>query len=167
MKNTIQIVTCWGTIDKDYWSGKWIYDFHIWKPCIWNILTDLWILNNQYQIVELMREDSLDMKDTHRQILFEHIQRSDSEKIIITHGTDTIIDSWKYLWITWNKIIVLTWASRPYSMKKTDAKENILFAWNSLENILKPWVYIAMNSDLLEINNVQKCDDGIFRKVNY
>ena len=80
-----------------------------------------------------------------------------------THGTDSMIKSWKCLSLIQNKIIFLAGSSRPYSMKITDAVENIAFAWEELQKETRNRVYIAMNKNVFRIGNVQKCDDGNFR----
>ena len=69
MNKKTRILTCWGTIDKDYWEGKWVYDFHIGPPCVGKILSEQGIPDYRYIIQEVMREDSLDMKSIHRRRL--------------------------------------------------------------------------------------------------
>ena len=79
-----------------------------------------------------MRKDSLDMELLDREKIYRAVFSSQVEKILITHGTDTMIQTAQELQYITDKLIVIAGASRPYSMKVTDAAENIGFAWTEL-----------------------------------
>ena len=165
MKEKILVLTCWGTIDKDYWSWKGVYDFHIWAPCVWSILDDLKIPKPLYECEELMRKDSLDMELLDREKIYRAVFSSQVEKILITHGTDTMIQTAQELQYITDKLIVIAGASRPYSMKVTDAAENIGFAWTELMTSTKKWVYIAMNQKFIPAHLAEKQDNGDFINI--
>ena len=83
------------------------------------------------------------------------------DKILITHGTDTMIDTAKILSEILNKVIVLTGASQPYKFRDSDAEFNIGVAIGAL-NVLEKGVYIAMNGRVYEWDKCQKLDNGRF-----
>jgi len=97
--------------------------------------------------------------------------RRDAKKFVITHGTDTMIKTGKVIqsMITnQHKTAVLVWSSRPYSMKITDANENIKYALESVQMLFKQrffWAFICMNWETFRAWKVEKWDDGIFRKI--
>lgn len=163
----ITFLTCGGTIDKDYATSKWSYDFEIREPKIRDILDKL-RLNIPIDVVSVLAKDSLDMDDADRQKILEVAKNTQSKHIIITHGTDTMIDTAKVLQQIEDKIIVLVGSSLPYIFRNSDAEFNIGFAvWsvNTLSDIWKNWVYICMNGELFDIHNVEKTQEWVFRRV--
>ena len=62
----LTIITTWGTIDKDYWVWKWIYDVEPGNPVVWEIL-DKNKANCDYELIEILRKDSLDITDKDRE----------------------------------------------------------------------------------------------------
>lgn len=164
----ITFITCWWTIDKDYETSKWSYHFIIWKPKIQDILDKL-RLNMQIDIIPVLAKDSLDMNDEDRKIVLNAVKNSPSENIIITHGTDTMIDTAKVLQEVKDKVIILVGSSLPYIFRNSDADFNIGFAvWsvNTLADLWKTGVYITMNGELFESTKVEKGEDGVFRRVD-
>ena len=165
--NKITFLTCWWTIDKDYWAWRWIYDVDIWTPSI-NKIIEKFDINSNFEIIELLRKDSLDMTDLDRESVREKLEKLDNDKIIITHWTDTMIETWKVIQDIQNKVIVLVGAARPWAMNNSDAELNIWYAlWilDVLSNENKNWVYLAMNWEYFDLNNVEKWDDWVFRKI--
>ncbi len=163
----VTFLTCWWTIDKDYWVWKWIYDVEPWNPIVGNIL-DKNLANWKYEIIEVLRKDSLDMNDEDRKKVKEEILEISNDKVIITHWTDTMIETWKVLENIKNKVVILVWAARPYSMKDSDAEFNIWYTLGVLDILSKNeqyWVYITMNWEVFDIDNVEKWDDWVFRKI--
>lgn len=163
----ITFITCWWTIDKDYSILNNAYDFIIWKPRIKNILENirLWI---DIEIIELMKKDSLDMNENDRNKVLETVNNVDTENIIITHGTDTMIQTANKLENIKNKRIIFVGSSKPQIFKDTDADFNIWFCFWSIEILEKNnifWTYITMNWKLFDINNVIKDEDGIFKTI--
>ena len=164
----ITFITCGGTIDKDYATSKWSYDFMIGEPKVQDILDKL-RLNMQIDIVSILAKDSLDMNDEDRKIVLNAVKNSPSENIIITHGTDTMIDTAKVLQSIPFKRIILVGSSLPYIFRNSDADFNIWFAVgsvNTLSDIWKTWVYISMNGMLFDSTKVEKGEDGVFRRVD-
>lgn len=113
--------------------------------------------------------DSRDMTDEHRQQLAESIEASPESGIIITHGTDTMPETARFLERNPNlvgKTIVLTGAMIPYSMgESSDALFNLGCAI-AFAQTLRPGVYIAMNGQAFDANNVRKdVEAGVFRTL--
>lgn len=161
-------LTCWGTIDKDYGVWKGIYDVEPWSPIAWKVL-DKNLVNWDYEVVEVLRKDSLDMNDEDRNKVKQELSKINNDKIIITHWTDTMIQTWKALWNIEDKVIILVGAARPYSMKNSDAEFNLWYALWVLDILSKNkqyWVYITMNWEVFDVNNVKKWEDWVFRKIN-
>ncbi|MDD5362078.1 MAG: asparaginase domain-containing protein [Ignavibacteria bacterium] len=152
-----------GTIDKEYPKNIKGYAFEIGEPAVKRILEKINPVF-EYEIVTLFRKDSQEITDDDRQKIFELCSNSAHDKIIITHGTDTIIETAKYLSQAVNKTIVLTGAFKPERFKDSDAEFNIGTAIGAIQ-FLKNGVYIAMNGEVLPHDNViRNIEDGRFLK---
>ena len=77
------------------------------------------------------------------------------DKIIITHGTDTMVETAKYLEDIKNKTIVLTGSMQPARFRKTDAIFNSGFAYAAVLS-LENGIYIAMSGRIFQSDNVRK-----------
>lgn len=81
-----------GTIDKDYPRTQKGYAFEIYEPAVVRILEKL-NPTFEYQIISAFRKDSQEIIESDRQLLLEICQNSQENQIIITHGTDTMIET--------------------------------------------------------------------------
>ena len=159
----IEIITTGGTIDKVYFDKK--SDYQVGDPFIGDLLTKMNV-NIDYKISPLMRVDSLDMDDGDREKILNHIVKSNYDKILITHGTDTNVDTAIYLNQLNNKTVVLTGSLKPALFIDNDAIFYIGCAFTSVQNLSKG-VYIIMNGQVFEPNNCRKnIDKNIFEKIN-
>ncbi len=148
----LKIFTTGGTIDKIYFDAKSKYE--VGDPNIARVLSGL-TLNFEYSISPLLKKDSLDLTDSDRQLIFDNVYRAVEGRIIITHGTDTMVETAKFLNRIKNKTIVLTGALEPALFKTSDAMFNIGCAVAAVQ-ILKPGVYIAMSGQIFNYDNVIK-----------
>lgn len=148
----IKIFTVGGTIDKIYFDAKSSYE--VGPPNIAEILSGL-SLNTEFEVVSLMQKDSLDMTDEDRALVLKHVSSASEERIIITHGTDTMVTTAKLLSRVRGKTIVLTGALSPALFKNSDAMFNIGAAFTAVQ-ILKYGVYIAMNGQIFDFDKVKK-----------
>lgn len=148
----IQIFTVGGTIDKVYYDAN--SEFEVGHSLMPELLSESNI-HEGYRLRELMRKDSLEIDDSDRQAILQAVEACDCERIVITHGTDTMADTASILSSLKDKIIVLTGAMQPARMRRTDAIFNIGFAWASVQ-LLPPGVYIAMNGEVFEAGAVRK-----------
>lgn len=148
----IRVITVGGTIDKIYFDAKSTYE--VGPPNIAEILDGLH-LNPEFAVTSLMQKDSLDMTDADRALVLTQVLAAKEERIIITHGTDTMVDTAKTLSQVAGKTIVLTGALSPALFKNSDAMFNIGCAVTAVQ-ILKFGVYIAMNGQIFEYDKVRK-----------
>jgi len=104
----------------------------------------------------LMLKDSLEMNDADREQIKQACVASVIKKIIITHGTDTMVDTAKYLaGIEGDKTIVLVGAMIPYTIKQSDALFNLGCAVTAVQ-LLPAGIYITMNGKVFDWDNVSK-----------
>ena len=104
----------------------------------------------------LLFKDSLDMDDNDRKLILKSCVECEEERILITHGTDTMCETAKLLGLNLrNKVVVLFGSMVPYTVNNSDAFFNLGCALGSL-NLLDPGVYVAMNGRTLPWNDVVK-----------
>ena len=148
----IDIFTTGGTIDKVYFDA--LSEYQIGPTA----LTDMLRENNVYaphRVTQLMRKDSLDMTDADRNTIHDAVAASDATQILVTHGTDTMVQTGQVLADIENKTIVLTGAMQPASLRASDAYFNVGFALAAVQT-LPPGVYIAMNGQIFDPRNTAK-----------
>lgn len=148
----IRVITVGGTIDKIYFDAKSTYE--VGPPNIAEILDGLH-LNPEFAVTSLMQKDSLDMTAEDRALVLKQVLATKEERIIITHGTDTMVETAKTLSQVRAKTIVLTGALSPALFKNSDAMFNIGCAVTAVQ-IMKFGVYIAMNGQIFEYDKVRK-----------
>ena len=120
----------------------------------------------EVSIRTLMMIDSLDMKDADRDLIVRSCIACDQPRIVITHGTDTMVETAAALarGVT-GKTIVLTGAMIPYAFGSSDGLFNLGSAL-SFAQVLPPGVYIAMNGQHFAWDRVRKNrDTGVFEEV--
>jgi L-asparaginase len=152
----ITFVQTGGTIDKDYPKTLKGYNFEISEPAVSRILERI-NPNFEFEIISILKKDSLDITDEDRSIILEAIKNIDNDKIIITHGTDTMINTAEVLNSISDKTIVLTGAMRPEKFSDSDAMFNVGVAVGAL-SILSSRVYIAMNGRIYDWDKCQKVE---------
>jgi len=153
---SIEIITTGGTIDKVYFDAK--SSFEIGDPQIGDVLQDA-NLTIDYRITPLLRKDSLDLTTEDRELIKKTIIQSAADKIVITHGTDTMVETAKFLRGIGGKTIVLTGAMQPARFRFTDAIYNIASAITAVQ-LLPEGAWIAMNGQCFDpettVKNVEK-----------
>ena len=110
----IQIFTTGGTIDKVYFDAN--SEFEVGHSLLPEVLSESNI-HGGYRLRELMRKDSLEMNDEDRRQVLAAVSECDCDRIIITHGTDTMADTAAVLSSLKDKTIVLTGAMQPARMR--------------------------------------------------
>jgi len=148
----IRIFTVGGTIDKIYFDAKSSYE--VGPPNITEVLSGL-NLNLDYEVVSLMQKDSLEMTDAERETVRQAVTAAPENEIVITHGTDTMVDTARVLDTIPNKTIVLTGALSPALFKNSDAMFNIGAALTAAQT-KDAGVYIAMNGVIFDYDKVRK-----------
>ncbi len=161
----IQVFITGGTFDKeyDYISGKLFFkDTH---------LHEMFERGRCYvdiDIKTLMMVDSLEMTEADREIIVHNCKRSASNKILITHGTDKMVETASFLSQSGveGKTIVLTGAMIPYAFgTSSDGFFNLGSALAFVQT-LAPGIYVAMNGRYFDWHNVKKnTKTGIFEEL--
>ncbi|HLO80881.1 MAG TPA: asparaginase domain-containing protein [Chitinophagaceae bacterium] len=149
----IRILITGGTFDKEYneLTGELFFkDTHLPE------MLKLGRCRVEVDIRTLMMIDSLDMTEQDRILIADHCLKTTATKIIITHGTDTMADTARFLAgrIT-DKTIVITGAMIPYKFGSSDGLFNLGSAMAFVQS-LAPGIYVAMNGRVFPWNNVRK-----------
>lgn len=152
----IKILTVGGTIDKVYFDQ--LSDYQVGVPGVREILEDLPI-GFDYEIESLMRKDSLDMTAEDRKLVRDKVDSTDATKILITHGTDTMIETARSLKLDAGKCVVLTGALAPAGFKTSDAEFNVGMAIGVLA-ARDSGVHIVMNGCLFDPATCRKNRDA-------
>ncbi|MBN1638353.1 MAG: asparaginase [Ignavibacteriales bacterium] len=159
----IQLFITGGTFDKEYdeLTGKLFFkDSHLKEM--------LQIARNKVEldIKTLMMMDSLDMTDDDRKIIALNCKKSEHTKILITHGTDTMVDTAKVIAkLVKDKTIVITGAMIPYTFGSSDGLFNLGASIVAVQT-LPIGVYICMNGRIFNYNKVRKNKKiGIFEEI--
>jgi L-asparaginase len=114
----------------------------------------------------LMMIDSLEMTDADRELIVRHCAQSDESRIVITHGTDTMVETAAAIARgVSGKTVVLTGAMIPYAFGSSDGLFNLGSALSFVQ-VLPPGVYIAMNGRHFEWDKVRKNrQTGVFEGI--
>lgn len=160
----IKLLSTGGTIAKMYdeLSGELsFYEKHIEEMLVQGRCNPI------VEITPLMLKDSLELKSDDRKKIKTACENAPQSKIIITHGTDTMVESAKVLSTITDKTIVLTGAMVPYAFKLSDAIFNLASSISAVQT-LPCGVYICMNGEVFLWDNVRKNrQKGIFEKLTY
>ncbi len=143
-----------GTIDKEYPRSTKGYAFEIGEPAVKRILEKV-NPTFEYEIINLLKKDSLDLLEDDRKKILETCKRISCDKIIITHGTDTMIETARELGDIKNKTVVITGSMRPEKFSDSDAMFNVGAAIIAVQT-LSPGVYITMNGQVYSWDKVQR-----------
>jgi L-asparaginase len=136
-----------GTIDKDYPKTTHGYAFEISEPAVKRILEKL-NPSFEYEIRSVLKKDSLDLTEIDREKILKSCQRTDAKKIIITHGTDTMLETAKKLSAIKGKTIIITGSMKPERFSNSDAPINVGMAIGAI-NILDNGIYLAMHGKII------------------
>jgi len=148
----LHIITTGGTIDKIYFDAK--SDYEVGDPVIGELLQRMQV-GFKYTVESAMRKDSLDMTDEDRGLIRAAVENCPEECVLITHGTDGMVTTGASLKGITDKRIVLTGALQPAAFYQSDAIFNVGCAIGAVQS-KSPGVYIAMNGQVFEIDNVRK-----------
>ena len=148
----LTVVTTGGTIDKVYFDAK--SDYQIGAPQIGEILTQLGVAF-EFDVVPVLRKDSLEMTDADRAAIRDRVQKQPHRHVLITHGTDTMVETARALAGIAGKTIVLTGALNPARFQGSDAVFNIGCAVGAVQT-LGGGVWIAMNGRIWDPVHVRK-----------
>ena len=151
----IRFITTGGTIDKIYFDA--LSQFEVGESPISNILSD-GLVSFDYDVHPLFRKDSLELTDDDRCVIRDFIANDDADRYVISHGTDTMVETARVLAAVPDKRMVLTGALSPARFKTTDAVFNVGMAVAAVQ-LVQPGVYIAMNGQVFPAGAVRKNRD--------
>jgi L-asparaginase len=161
----ILILATGGTFDKVYdeLTGHLVFaDTHLPK------MLDLGRCRLEVAIGTAMMVDSLEMTGEDRELLLAHIRREDERQVVVTHGTDTLVETAAVLargLAGSGKTVVLTGAMVPFAFGSSDGLFNLGSALSFVQT-LPPGVYVAMNGRYFAWDNVRKNRElGIFEEI--
>jgi len=151
----ITFIQTGGTIDKDYphTSKGWAFEFG--EPATFRILEKL-DPSFDYEIRTAFQKDSLEITDDDRQKLAEMIKLTENDRFIVTHGTDSIVETADYLNTRLSEeLVILTGAMRPERFSNSDAGINLGSAIGAA-NILDRGIFIAMHGIVKHVSEVKR-----------
>ncbi len=161
----VQVFVTGGTFDKNYnyLTGELFFkDTHLKE------MFDRGRCEVDIDIKTLMMVDSLQMGEEHRAIILFNCQKAPTNRILITHGTDTMVETAKMLAEAQveGKTIVLTGAMIPYAFGTSSDGFFNLGSALAFVQILPPGVYVVMNGRYFHWNRVKKNrQTGTFEEI--
>ena len=163
MNSRIKIFITGGTFDKEYneITGELFFkNTHMYE------LLELGRCKIDIDIETLMMVDSLKMTDDEREYIINKCKSENNNKIVITHGTDTMVETALQLGnVINNKTIVITGAMIPFKFGSSDGLFNMGSALSYVQS-LSDGVYLAMNGQIFNPKNVKKNKRlGIFEEI--
>jgi len=158
----IRILITGGTFDKEYdeLAGSLFFkDTHIHE------MLRLGRCRLEVAVRTVMMVDSLEMTEADRATILANCRQAPEDRIVITHGTDTMADTARALVAAAiGKTIVLTGAMIPYAFGSSDGLFNLGSAL-SFAQVLPAGVYVAMNGRCFAGDRVRKNrDSGVFEE---
>ncbi len=159
----IRILITGGTIDKEYDSLTGELTFS--RSHLLNMLHQV-RCKVTFILEEVMLKDSLQMMSEDRQEILKKCVNCPENKIIVTHGTDTMVETARVLGSNVKgKTVVLVGAMIPYAFGASDALFNLGCAFSAVQ-ALEPGVYITMNGEIFDWDNVRKNrESGEFEEI--
>lgn len=186
MAKDLLILTTGGTFDKRYPEGQWVTEFTFppgQESAVTDILKRARMDHAAFACVWLFAEDSTKITDAQREIIAARCASAEQNRIVVTHGTDTMtqrIDpatgqlsagpstaqaiAARQLDKTQKKTIVLTGAAQPAVLRDSDTDFNLGLAIGAALSA-PPGVYVAMNGLVLPWDQTVKDIDGRFRRL--
>ena len=162
---SILIVATGGTFDKEYdeLTGRLdFHDTHLPK------MLELGRCRLEVAVRTPMMVDSLEMTDADRDLLVAQCRRASEKQIVITHGTDTMVETAAVLargLAETGKTVVLTGAMVPFAFGSSDGLFNLGSAV-SFAQVLPPGIYVAMNGLWFDWDNCRKNRElGVFERL--
>lgn len=155
MSAKIIFIQTGGTIDKDYphTTKGWAFEFG--EPATRRILDKL-NPSFEYDIITSCQKDSLEITDEDRMNLVKIIEKRPENKFIITHGTDTMLETAIFLKEhIKNKLMVITGAMLPERFSNSDAPINLGCAI-ATANLINTGVYIAMHGIVKKSDEIER-----------
>ena len=151
----ITFIQTGGTIDKDYPRSSGGYAFEFGEPATERMLARL-NPSFDYDVRTAFQKDSTEIDASDRQQLLQLIRDDANDKVIVTHGTDTMLETAAFLakHVT-DKLIVITGAMRPERFSDSDAPLNVGCAI-ATANLCERGVFVAMHGIIKPHDQMQR-----------
>lgn len=146
------VLTTGGTIDKVYFDAT--SEYEVGESTVPIVFREAGV-TLPWRLEPLFRKDSLELDDEDRQAVRTACEAAPENRILVTHGTDTMPLTGEALRGVAGKTIVLTGALAPARFRVTDAVFNLGLALGAVQS-LPPGVYLAMNGTIFEAGTVVK-----------
>ena len=151
----LHFITAGGTIDKIYFDA--LSEYQIGSPQVREILQEAGVVF-EYEIEPVIAKDSIELTEADRLLIRECVIACTCPRIVVTHGTDTMVETARMLKDIPGKTIVFTGAMQPARFRTTDATFNIGAAVGAASS-LPPGVYLAMNGCIFDPLHARKNRD--------
>ncbi|MFN8179763.1 MAG: asparaginase domain-containing protein [bacterium] len=148
----IAIITTGGTIDKVYFDAKSHYQ--VGDSEVSRILAESHV-DVEREVVNILAKDSLDITADDRALIRRVVEHRSERHILITHGTDGMVETGRVLKSVPGKVIVMTGSLAPARFRASDAPFNLGMAIAALQT-LPEGVWIAMNGRIFAADRVRK-----------
>ena len=148
----IKFYTTGGTIDKVYFDAN--SEFQVGPPQVTELLQDAHVAF-EHEVESILRKDSLDLTDADRRLIRDRIAADPAPRIVVTHGTDTMVQTALVLRGIPGKTIVLTGSMQPARLRITDAAFNLGTAVIAAQT-LPPGVYLAIIGQIFDPEKTRK-----------
>jgi L-asparaginase len=156
----VQVFTTGGTIDKVYFDA--MSEYEVGEPQVAGIMRNAGV-GFEFAVESLFRKDSLELTDSDRAEIAERVAAAPADRVILTHGTDTMVETARTveaaLGSGTTKTVVLVGSLTPARFRATDAEFNIGFAAAAVQ-ALPAGVFIAMNGRFFRPGEVRKNRDA-------
>ena len=149
---SILILTTGGTIDKLYFDA--LSEYQIGDSVVERLLRTARVAL-PFRVQEVLRKDSLELTEADRATIADAVAAAPEDRIVITHGTDTMTDTARALAGRTEKTIVLVGALAPARFAESDATFNLGMAFATAQ-VAGTGVWIAMNGTIFDGTKVRK-----------
>jgi len=148
----ILVVTTGGTIDKVYFDAR--SDYEVGESVVGDLLRQAQV-RVPFEVLPVLRKDSLELTVEDRALVRAAIESRPEQRVVVTHGTDTMTETARALAGLAERTVVLTGSLAPARFAETDAWFNVGMAFAAVQ-VLPPGVYIAMNGQIFAADAVVK-----------
>ena len=151
----LHVITTGGTIDKVYFDAK--SEYEVGEPQVLDIFRQAHV-TFEFTLESVLRKDSLELTDADRGLIRARVEACAEDRVLVTHGTDTMVETARALAGIPGKTIVLTGSMQPARFQGSDAVFNIGVAVGAVQS-LPPGVYLAMNGRVFDPAHARKNRD--------
>jgi L-asparaginase len=155
----ILILTTGGTIDKAYFDATSQYQI---SDTMIARLLEVARVTHPFVIEEVLRKDSLELDDQDRADIAARVAAAENDRIVITHGTDTMTVTAAALRHIPGKTVVLVGALAPARFAESDAAFNLGMAFAAVQ-VAPQGIHVAMNGSVFAEGTVVKKDGRFVR----